>query len=131
MERLLIAIGLVWYEGKLLIAQRRPGAHQELKWEFPGGKVRAQETAEAAVVREVLEETGLDVRVESERAPIHHAYPERRVELRVFDCRTDSPNAEALASVAVRWVKPRDLVAYAFPSANAELIAELASAQAR
>ncbi|MCA9641254.1 MAG: NUDIX domain-containing protein, partial [Myxococcales bacterium] len=86
-EELLIAIALIWHGGELLIARRNPGSHQALKWEFPGGKVENGESAEAAVLREVLEETAMSVELLGERRAILHSYPERRVTIRVFDCR--------------------------------------------
>ncbi len=131
MQSLVISIALVWHEGRLLIARRKAEAHQGLKWEFPGGKVEVTETAEAAVLREVLEETGLSVSSLGERRRIRHDYPERSVELVVFDCRAEHSNARALASEVVRWVEPAELSRYEFPAANRDLIAELVSAPPR
>lgn len=60
-RQLAVALGIVEYDDRFLIARRiDPDESQwHEKWEFPGGKVRASESAEAAAIREVLEETGL------------------------------------------------------------------------
>ncbi|MCA9629511.1 MAG: (deoxy)nucleoside triphosphate pyrophosphohydrolase [Myxococcales bacterium] len=131
MERLRIAIALIWHDDELLIAQRKAGAHQALKWEFPGGKIERGETPEAAVLREVREETGLIAHVLGERRRIRHDFPERSVELIVFDCCTEQRNARPLSSLEVRWVRPAALVDFEFPEANRELIAELSSSAKR
>lgn len=61
---LLAVDGLVMYEGKLVAIKRRYYPHQGL-FSLPGGIVEYGETVEEAVVREVKEETGLDVTVEA------------------------------------------------------------------
>ena len=60
-------IGAVVFDdqGRLLLVQRANPPAQGL-WSLPGGRQKPGETAEQGVVREVLEETGLTVRVERE-----------------------------------------------------------------
>ena len=75
---LVAAIALVDPDGRVLIAQRPAGKHLEGLWEFPGGKLRQGETPEAALIRELKEELGIDV-AESCLAPLSfasHAYEE-------------------------------------------------------
>ena len=131
METVRIAIGLIWNAGELLIARRNPGTRQALKWEFPGGKIESEESAGTAVVRAVLEETGLRVQLLGERQRILHTYPDHRVEIHVFDCRADSREAAPLSSQEVRWVPPAELPNYDVPAANSALVAELVAAPPR
>ncbi len=58
-----VAAGVVCREGRIMICQRKPGGHQPLKWEFPGGKLEAGESPEQALARELREELGIEVRV--------------------------------------------------------------------
>jgi 8-oxo-dGTP diphosphatase len=51
---------LVWHDGKVLLGRRR-GAHGAASWSFPGGHLELGESWEACALREVHEETGLDV----------------------------------------------------------------------
>ncbi len=57
-----VAIGVVFnHEGKILISLRPPHKPQGGFWEFPGGKIEADETAAQALKRELFEEIGITV----------------------------------------------------------------------
>ena len=56
-----VAIGLVWKEGRLLIARRPEGVHLGGLWEFPGGKIEPGETPELCIRREMREELGIEI----------------------------------------------------------------------
>jgi 8-oxo-dGTP diphosphatase len=70
--------------GRILICQRRRGQAHELKWEFPGGKVEAGETPEAALRRELQEELGIDASLDSEITRYEYTYPNRPPILLIF-----------------------------------------------
>lgn len=109
----------------ILIARRKDGAHMGGLWEFPGGKCLPGEAPAACAVRETLEETSLAVTVLEAWPVISHAYPDRTVRLHPFLCRAQTEDAVPLAGREVRWVLPSALYAYAFPPANAPLLARL------
>jgi mutator protein MutT len=120
-------------EGRILVATRLDGAHLGGLCEFPGGKVRAGESPEAACRRECHEELGVDVEVLGPAAPrLVHAYPDRTVALSFFRCALapGSPGPRALAARDLRWVEPAALAALPWPEANRALVAELARAPA-
>lgn len=125
-----IAIGLVFNHGQVLISQRQPDAHLGLLWEFPGGKVEAGESLEAAVAREILEETGLQVAARE----VYHVevaeYPERTVRLHFLKCHLQNAAevAKPLAATQLRWVPLQELDKYDFPSGNQSLLAKLKTA---
>ncbi len=56
---IVVSAGIIVKDGKILLAQRKPTANQALKWEFPGGKVEKNESPQAALVRELSEELGI------------------------------------------------------------------------
>jgi len=58
-----VAAGLVWREGRLLIAKRHDNAHLGGLWEFPGGKREPNETFEQCLARELREELGIEVSI--------------------------------------------------------------------
>ena len=123
-SRIEIAIAVVEHAGKYLIGLRPEGVPLAGYWEFPGGKVHAGESPEAAAVRECLEETGLAVRVVRECPPANHEYEQAAVCLHFFAC---EPLERALDTLPARfrWVAARELSDYQFPPANAALLARL------
>lgn len=121
-----IALALIWREGKILLSRRRPDAdHLPDVWEFPGGKVEANETPALAAVREAQEEIGLVVEVVAERALIEWEYEKRIVTLHPFDCRVVSGIIQAREVAEWKWLSPDELDSNDFPPANAELIKSL------
>ncbi|MFQ5529663.1 MAG: A/G-specific adenine glycosylase [Gemmatimonadota bacterium] len=124
-----IAVALIWHSGRLLI-QRRP--EQGLLgglWEFPGGKVETSESPEQAAVREVLEETGLSIRLEGPAGVIDHAYSHFRITLHAFHAELDDEHTaveqRAAETERRRWVRPAELDAFAFPTANRRLLVSM------
>jgi len=111
-----VALAVIVRGGKLFIQQRPENGHLGGLWEFPGGKCRAGEKAELAVVRECGEELGVEIEVQAQLAVVRHAYSHFKVVLHVFACRllggrirTRQPHA---------WVKVSDLDRYPFPAGN-------------
>ena len=129
---LTIAIALILHPIKntVLIAQRKADAHLGGLWEFPGGKCSPDETPEQCALREVREETGLEVTVLEAWSPITHAYPERTVMLHPFLCRALTENAQPLGSRRIIWTPVSELDMYPFPEANAPLLERLRRDQA-
>lgn len=121
-----IAVAVVEWQGKILIGPRPEGVPLAGYWEFPGGKVQAGETREAAARRECLEETGLLVDILAEYPCVLHEYAHGLLKLYFFACRCRSEAPEPRDPF--RFVAASDLGAYRFPPANAELVAQLSRA---
>ena len=94
-------------------------------WEFPGGKIEAEESASEAAIRECLEETGMHVQVVGQYPEVLHHYDHGTVQLHFFDCRPapDSPQPQT----PFRWIPRKELPDYVFPAANQSLLALLSS----
>ncbi len=122
-----IAAGIIWKEGKILIAQRKPGGLLGGLWEFPGGKKKPGETLEAACRREIKEETGVGVRVGSLAQKIRHGYSHFSITLSVFHCFYENGTPQALGCQRTKWARPKDLIQYPFPRANQKIVPFLAS----
>lgn len=122
-----VSAGLVFQGGRLLITQRRAGDHCGGLWEFPGGKRHEGETFEACLRRELTEELGIEVEVGAMLEDLVHSYEERTVRLRFFTCRLVAGEPKPIGCHAIAWVTSNELAAYAFPAADARLLARLES----
>jgi 8-oxo-dGTP diphosphatase len=114
---------------RLLIGQRRKDDSSPLKWEFPGGKMRNGEQAEAALARELREELGVTMTKCAEIGRVRHQYaasPEE-LEIRFYAAATAEGEVAPLCFEQIAWVLPKELGAYDFLAANRELIANLAT----
>ena len=94
-------------------------------WEFPGGKIEGNETVQECIKREILEEIGIDIAVDSHLITIDHTYSHFRVNLQVYNCRYLSGEARAIECEEIRWVTIEELDNYTFPPANQEIIRAL------
>ena len=120
-----VAAALIFDSDRLLIAQRPPGVHLEGLWEFPGGKREPGETYEACLLREIREELGCEVLVGPMLHESEHAYPEKSVRIRFFQCRIVSGMPVPLECAALRWVSQDSLGQFQFPEADMALIEQL------
>lgn len=114
---------------RLLIGQRRRTDSSPLKWEFPGGKVRVGEAAEAALARELREELGVTLAKCVELGRVRHRYagaPEE-LEIRFFAAALAEGQPQPLCFEQIAWALPKELGDYDFLAANRELIANLAT----
>lgn len=111
-------------EGRYLITQRRPTATLPLLWEFPGGRVRDDESDENALIRAIKDRLGLDVIVDEHASTMRHEYPDYDVDFSVFHCRLKDPG-QRIASERVNdfaWVKLTEMGDYKFPDADARTL---------
>ena len=120
-----VVAALIFRDARLLIARRPNGKHLAGLWEFPGGKLEAGEDSVTGLVRELQEELATQVEVGRLFEEVIHAYPEKTVNLRFYLCRWKSGEPQNLGCAAIAWVTPAELANYAFPSADARLLARL------
>ena len=121
---LVAAIALIDKEGRVLIAQRPAGKSMAGMWEFPGGKVEDGETPEAALIRELHEELGIET-WSSCLAPLtfaSHSYPDFHLIMPLFACRKWDGIPIAREGQTLAWVRPEKLRDYPMPPADIPLI---------
>ena len=124
---LVSAVALLDADNRVLLAQRPEGKFMAGLWEFPGGKVESGETPEAALIREMNEELGIDTH-ESCLAPIgfaSHAYDDFHLLMPLFVCRKWKGTPEAKEGQTLIWVRPNALRDYPMPPADVPLVAQL------
>lgn len=124
---LVVAVALIDVDGRVLIAKRPEGKKLAGLWEFPGGKVELGERPEQALIRELKEELGIDVK-ESCLAPFvfaSHAYDSFHLLMPLYLCRRWDGVVTAREHDALAWVKPDKLPDYPMPPADEPLVAWL------
>jgi 8-oxo-dGTP diphosphatase len=111
MPSILVTAGVIVENGKVLLAQRKPGDHQALAWEFPGGKVEDGEDPRDALARELGEELGVRAVVGDVIDVTLHRYPDRAVLLIVFAASVapGSGPPRPVDAADLRWVSGREL----------------------
>ena len=124
-----VAAGLIVRDGKILIAQRLSNAHLGGLWEFPGGKRQPDESFEACLIREVMEELGLTIAVDEQVASAEYHDAGGRVQLRFYRCTVLAGEPRPIECEACRWVAPTEIAAYPFPPADLPLVHQIASGQ--
>ena len=128
MKQVHVAVAVVVVNDQdILIAHRSADQHQGGLWEFPGGKVEANESPEAALIRELDEEVALSVRSEqiSPLMQIPFQYPDKSVLLDVMWVDSninDALLAHGAEGQEVRWVPFSRLAEFDFPEANQPII---------
>jgi 8-oxo-dGTP diphosphatase len=118
---------------QIFISRRADHLHQGGFWEFPGGKVEADESPESALARELFEE--LDIRVETAQPymQVEHDYPDKQVFLDIWQVDSFTGTARGKEGQECRWVSLQELITekserlFHFPAANQPILERLSN----
>lgn len=117
-----IAVGVVFKNHHVLITRRKPAGLLGGLWEFPGGKINANESAEQACIREIKEEVSLKVEIIDYLTQVKHAYTHFKIIVDVFRCRFLSGEVRLTEAEDYRWINLDDIDSFPFPAANLKFI---------
>ena len=121
---LVVAVALIDTDGRVLLAQRPAGKSLAGLWEFPGGKVELGETPEAALIRELSEELGIETK-SSCLAPLtfpSHSYDDFHLLMPLFACRRWQGIPTPREGQNLAWARAQELRNYEMPPADIPLI---------
>ena len=122
-----VAVALIDVDGRVLLAQRPEGKAMAGLWEFPGGKIHAGESPEAALIRELKEEIDIDVTAAC-LAPFtfaSHRYESFHLLMPLYVCRRWQGTMRPREGQTLAWVRPAKLGDYPMPPADKPLVAML------
>jgi len=122
-----VAAALVDVDGRVLLAQRPDDKPMAGLWEFPGGKIEAGETPEAALIRELQEELSIDTK-SSCLAPLSfasHSYETFHLVMLLYICRRWWGSPQPVEGGTLQWVRAPRLRDFEMPEANMPLVAAL------
>ena len=113
-----VVAGIIYKDGKFLIAQRSLKKAQGGLWEFPGGKVEPGETKENALIREIKEEFNADIRVDGYVGENVHHYPEKDIKLMFYKATLLSDTITLNEHEDYKWITKEDKDKYKFAGAD-------------
>lgn len=117
-----LAIGVIYKDNRVLIVRRPENGLLGGMWEFPSGRILPDESAEAACIRMIKDQTNLKVRIKSKLTRIRHAYTHFKIVADVLICEKVSGRMKLNGPVEYQWVGLKDLQNYPFPKANNKFI---------
>lgn len=120
-----VTAAVIRQDGRVLIAQRPPEGMLGGLWEFPGGKQEPGESLPECLQREIREELGVEIAVETPLVTVKHGYTHFKITLHAFICRLLAGQPQTLGVADWRWVTLDELDTFAFPRTDQKIIAAL------
>ncbi|MBJ6723993.1 (deoxy)nucleoside triphosphate pyrophosphohydrolase [Geomesophilobacter sediminis] len=123
-RHLQVSCALIERDGAVLACRRSATMKMPLKWEFPGGKIEAGESAAECLVREVLEEMAVRVSIIEPLTPVTHDYATFTVTLYPFVCSIEEGEPVLHEHAELLWLPPDELPHLDWCEADFPIIAD-------
>ena len=111
-------------KGQVLVTQRSATMPLPLKWEFPGGKIEAGETAEECLIREIKEELNIEIQITGSLPTNDYQYPDKLIRLIPFICRQTGGDLALKEHAAYKWLDAKDLLDLDWAEADVGVVEE-------
>jgi len=125
MQKLNVAAAVMIHKDRVLIAKRKARDENGGYWEFPGGRIRADETPELCLRREIREELGIAISVGRHFITTTAPGPRGSIRLITYLAETAFSTVRPTVHDEVRWVIFAELAAYRFTPADRPVVAAL------
>ncbi|MCS4168549.1 (deoxy)nucleoside triphosphate pyrophosphohydrolase [Sphingobacterium sp. BIGb0116] len=125
MDLITVVCGIVFKDDLVLICRRKPEKSLGGYWEFPGGKVEDGESNEESLLRELIEELNLKVKIKQHFFDTVHQYDNGAIGLISFICETENIASESTDHDQLEWVKISDLLNWKLAPADIPIAKEL------
>ena len=104
-----VTCAVIFHKNRILAVQRGPSQYLSGKWEFPGGKVEANESEEACLIREVREELGLDIQLNKRLLSVEYVYEKHVIRLIPFTASILGGELHLTEHSGYKWLSPTRL----------------------
>jgi 8-oxo-dGTP diphosphatase len=120
-----VTCAIIIRSSEVLVAQRGEQMSLPLKWEFPGGKVAANETEEECVLREIFEELNIEIEIVDKLEDSVHHYENVVINLIPFICNYKSGSLLLSEHKKAKWLCRKDLVTLDWAAADLPILNQL------
>jgi 8-oxo-dGTP diphosphatase len=122
-----VVAAIIINENKILCTQRNSSKYDYIshKYEFPGGKIDSGETKEEALCREILEELELDIEIGNHFITVEHEYPDFRIIMHSFICKSASNELNLKEHIAHKWLTKGELETLDWAAADIPIVKKL------
>ena len=120
-----VVAAIIKKNNRYLIVQRNKSKHLGLKWEFPGGKVKSNESFKEALIREIREELNITISVQDKIA--QETYKDHKIDIHLFYflCTQLSYTIELREHEKMAWVEKKDFRKYDFAEGDGKILSLL------
>ncbi len=122
-----VTCALIESDHKILVCQRSSSMSLPLKWEFPGGKIEANESKQECLKREIFEELAIHIKVGKELTSVEYHYANFSICLSPFMCSITSGQVQLREHKDFRWVAKSELLIYDWAEADVPVVKEYLS----
>ena len=120
-----VTCAIIEHNNKVLVTQRSEKMALPLKWEFPGGKIEKGETAEACLIREILEELHINIKITKQLNSNTHQYSETKIiKLIPFICELLGGEIKLIEHANFLWLSKNELVNLDWAEADVPILNE-------
>lgn len=117
-----VVTGFIRKGSKVLVGQRPVGHSLAGQWEFPGGKIERNEIPEAALIRELNEELGIEAQVGNLELASTYTYGDTGIVILFYEVLFWKGEIKAVHHMDLRWIEPDELRALQIPDANSKIL---------
>ena len=117
-----VTCAIIIKQNEILVTQRGGNTDHPFQWEFPGGKIKQNETEADCIAREINEELGIEIRILDLMIHVQHDYGFRKIELIPFICEIQSGSIKLTEHIDFKWISIENLEQIDLSDADRKLI---------
>ncbi|MDH4471000.1 MAG: (deoxy)nucleoside triphosphate pyrophosphohydrolase [Fluviicola sp.] len=127
MKKIEVVAAIIVHTDKILCVQRNESKYEyvSFKYEFPGGKIELDETAENALIREIKEELRMDIRIQNLFLTVEHTYPDFHITMHSYICHTERTDLQLEVHVDYKWLTIDELDKLDWAAADIPIVDKL------